>query len=164
MNIIRVHKQLQHLHHSHQLCTVCPLAKHTKLPFPVSSSYSKSVFELLHCDIWGPYRVPTYNKKRYFVTLVDDHSRFTWLFLIQFKSEVIVVLRNFLNRIMNLFSTTMKVLRTDNDCEFFSSEFQSLVSDYGILHQSSCVYTPQQNGVVERKHRTILGVARSLRF
>ena len=65
---------------------------------------------------------------------------------------------------MNLFSTTMKVLRTDNDCEFFSSEFQSLVSDYGILHQSSCVYTPQQNGVVERKHRTILGVARSLRF
>ena len=58
----------------------------------------------------------------------------------------------------------MKVLRTDNGCEFFSSEFQSLVSDFGILHQSSCVYAPQQNGVVERKHKIILGVARSLRL
>ncbi|XP_015167773.1 uncharacterized protein [Solanum tuberosum] len=81
-----------------------------------------------------------------------------------FKSEVIVVLRNFLTRIKNLFSTSVKILRTDNGCEFFSTEFQSFMSDLGILHQSSCVYTPQQNGVVERKHRTILGVARSLRF
>ncbi|XP_055830969.1 uncharacterized protein LOC129900004 [Solanum dulcamara] len=56
------------------------------------------------------------------------------------------------------------LLRTDNGCEFFRTEFQSLISTLGILHQSSCVYTPQQNGVVERKHRTILGIARSLRF
>lgn len=87
--------------------------------------------------------MPTYNNKRFFVTIVDDHSRFTWLFLIQFKSEVIVVLKDFLTRIQNLFSTSVKILRTDNGCEFFSHEFKSLISNLGILHQTSYVYTIQ---------------------
>lgn len=73
-----------------------------------------SAFDLLHCDIWGPYRVTTHNHKTFFVTMVDDFTRFIWLFLIQSKSEVIVVMRNFLTRIKNLFDTSVKVLRTNN--------------------------------------------------
>ncbi|XP_055814405.1 uncharacterized protein LOC129884054 [Solanum dulcamara] len=63
----------------------------------------------------------------------------------------------------NLFSTTVKTFRSDNGSEFFSHEFQSLLSTLGILHQSTCTYTPQQNGVAEKKHRTILDMARALR-
>ncbi|XP_019257833.1 PREDICTED: uncharacterized protein LOC109236058 [Nicotiana attenuata] len=129
-----------------QPCTVCPVAKQTKMPFQLSNTTSKSIFELVHCDIWGPYRVPTHDGKRYFVTIVDDYSRFTWIFLLNCKSEAIVVLRDFLTQVSNVFSTTVKILRTDNGSEFFSTAFKHLLSDLGIVHQSTCVYTPQQNG------------------
>lgn len=101
---------------------------------------------------------------KFFVTIVDNISRFTWLFLITSKSDIIVVLRNFFTQVHNLFSTTVKTLRTDNGSEFLSYDFQSLLSTLGIFHQSTCVYTPQQNGIVERKHRTILDMARALKF
>ena len=75
IDMIRRHEPLKNLRNNdHFHCTVFPLAKHTKLPFPISSHVSKSVFELLHCDVWGPYR--DYNKI-YFVTIVDDFSRYT---------------------------------------------------------------------------------------
>lgn len=64
----------------------------------------------------------------------------------------------------NAFSSTIKILRTDNGWEFFNSQVVDILQSLGILHQSSCTYVPQQNGVVERKHRHILGIARSLRF
>jgi len=165
IDIIKRHKSLSALSskdNSH--CTVCPLAKHTKLPFPLSTTLSKGVFELLHCDIWGPYKVPTYNGKRFFVTVVDDYSRYTWVFLLASKADTIVVLRKFLTQVKNVFFTTVKTLRTDNGCEFLSHAFQSMLGELGIVHQTTCVYTPQQNGVAERKHRTILNVARSIRF
>jgi len=98
------------------------------------------------------------------VTIVDDFSKFTWVFLIASKSDDIVVLRISFTQIQNLFATKVKIFRTDNGSEFFSHAFQTLVSSLGILHQSTCVYTPQQNGVAERMHRTILNMARALRF
>ncbi|XP_015167399.1 uncharacterized protein [Solanum tuberosum] len=100
----------------------------------------------------------------FFVTIVDDFSRYTWVFLIASKADTIVVLKHFLKQVQNVFSTTMKTLRTYNGCEFFSGEVQTLLSDLGIAHQSTCVYTPQQNGIAERKHRTIPTMTRSLRF
>lgn len=114
LEVIKKHASLRHLKSISHICLVCPLAKHTKLPFSLSCSRSKSAFELLHCDIWGPYRVPTHDSKRFFVTVVDDFTRFTWLFLIESKTEDIVVLRKFLTEINNVFSTSVEVLRTDN--------------------------------------------------
>ncbi|XP_059315208.1 retrovirus-related Pol polyprotein from transposon RE1 isoform X2 [Lycium ferocissimum] len=152
-------KVADHLH-----CTVCPLAKQTKLAFPLSSHVSHAAFELIHCDIWGPYRVPTHSNKRYFVTIVDDYSRYTWIFLITCKSDTVVVLRQFFTQVKNIFSTSVKTLRTDNGGEFIGSACQDLLNEFGIYHQTTCVYTPQQNGIAERKHRTILDMARALRF
>ena len=63
-----------------------------------------------------------------------------------------------------MFSTNVKTLRNDNGGKFFNTEVQSLLSDMGITHQCSCVYTPQQNGIAERKHRFILNMASTLRF
>lgn len=164
-DVIRKHTALQHLTHtSSPPCIVCPIAKQVKLPFLVSTSSSQSIFELVHCDMWGPYKHPTYDDKRYFVTIVDDYSRYVWLFLIHSKSCTIVVLREFINKVKNLFSSTIKTLRTDNGCEFLNTTLQNFLASLGIQNQTSCVYTPQQNRVAERRHRTILGMERSLRF
>lgn len=115
-------------------------------------------------DVWGPFKVPTYNRKSYFVTVVDDYSRYIWACLLQSKSEVIVVLKDFLFRIKNQFGVCVKILRSDNGKEFFNSQCTELFSSLGIIHQSSSPYTSQQNGVLERKHRHILDVASSLMF
>lgn len=80
------------------------------------------------------------------------------------KADTIVVVRKFLAQVQNMFSTKVKTWRTDNGSEFFSHEFRSLLTTLGIFHQSTCVYTPQQNGVAERKHRTILQMARPSDF
>lgn len=103
---------------THYNCHVCPLAKQTRLSFPTSISQTTAMFDLVHADVWGPYRVPTYNGFKYFLTLVDDFSRMTWTFLLRLKSDVFVVLNDFILLIENQFSTTLKVLRYDNGYEF----------------------------------------------
>jgi len=102
--------------------------------------------------------------KHYFVTLVDDYSRYTWVCLIQSKSEVFTVLQNFLSLIKNQFDVSIKMFRSDNGREFVNSQCVDLFRSKGIIHQTSCAYTPQQNGLVERKHKHILEVARALKF
>lgn len=145
-------------------CTVCPITKQTRLPFPTSVSISNSCFDIVHVDVWGSYMVPNYDGKRYFLTLVDDKSRYTWIFLMHTKSDSIVLLRDFLCMVKTQFETTIKCIRLDNGTEFFNSQVDALFREHGILHQSSYVHSPQQNGVVERKHRSILDMARALRF
>lgn len=145
-------------------CSICPLAKQTRLSFPTSSSRANLPFELVHMDLWGPYRTPTFDKKQYFLTVVDDYSRFTWVHLLQLKSETLVAVKHFLIMIKTQFNAHVKVVRSDNGTEFFNSQCMSMFQDLGIIHQSSCVHTPQQNGVVERKNRHILNVAKAIRF
>lgn len=142
-------------------CSVCPLAKQTRTSFPSSQSSSISIFDLIHVDIWGGYRIPTVSGAKYFLTIVDDHSRSTWLYLLHTKSEARTYLQNFLLLVETQFDTRVKVVRSDNGPEFRCPEFYSRK---GILHQTSCVNTPQQNGVVERKHRHLQNVTRALLF
>lgn len=119
------------------------MAKQSRLIFPISNSSTASRFYLLHVDVWGPYKVPTYDRKSYFVTVVDDYSIYTWVCLVQSKYQVIVVLRNFLHRVKNQYEGNVKVLRIDNDEESFNSSCHELFSSLGIIHQSSYPYTPQ---------------------
>ncbi|KAM2714488.1 hypothetical protein EV2_044230 [Malus domestica] len=142
-------------------CLICPLAKQTRAPFPLSSITTKAPFELIHVDIWGGYHVPTITGAQYFLTIVDDFSRCTWVYLMNHKSDARSYLITFIHLVETQFSTRVKVLRSDNGPEFLMTQF---FSDKGILHQTSCVSTPQQNGVAERKHRHLLNVARALLF
>lgn len=145
-------------------CLTCPMAKMTKLPFRLSESIAPKKFDLVHVDIWGPYKVPYQSKYKFFLTLVDDHSRHCWVYLLKQKSDSLATLHIFLNYVDNQFNTTIKVIRSDNALEFTSNACNQFFSKHGILHQTTCVYRPQQNARVERKHRNILELARALRF
>lgn len=92
----------------HNSCSVCPLAKQTRIPFPTSVSRASSPFDLIHLDAWGPYRYPTHNRFRFFLTIVDDNSRMVWLFLLKFKSDVFGILKSFFALVENQFSRQIK--------------------------------------------------------
>ncbi|KAL4376249.1 hypothetical protein GQ457_02G000200 [Hibiscus cannabinus] len=145
-------------------CTVCPLAKQPRLSFPLSTSKTSNPFDLLHLDLWGPYRVPTHQGQRFFLTIVDDNTRMTWIFLLRLKSDAVLYIKQFFAYVQNHFSVTVKYIRSDNGTEFFNSSCSEFFSTLGVIHQSSCVSTPQQNGIAERKHRHLLEVARALYF
>ncbi|CAL8150570.1 unnamed protein product [Prunus armeniaca] len=147
---------------SNNPCDVCALAKQCRLPFSASSISSVRPFELIHCDIWGPYKIPSFSGAKYFLTIVDDYSRFTWAFFMQHKSETQHLLTNFFSFVKTQFAASIANIRVDNGGEF--SSMKAFFQQNGTTYQHSCVYTPQQNGVVERKHRHILELARALRF
>lgn len=145
-------------------CEICHKAKQTREPFSVSQYKSKVLGELAHIDVWGPYRVTTVDGYRFFLTIVDDYTQATWLYLMKSKDEVYHWINIFFNILKNQFNKSIKIMRTDNGTEFVNQRLKSFLENNGIIHQTTCVYTPQQNGVVERKHRHLLNVARSLLF
>jgi len=147
---------------SSHVCPICPLAKQSRLPFNSSVISSIKPFEIIHCDIWGRYRHPSISDAYYFLTIVDDYTRFMWIFFMQHKTEAQSLIKRFFSYVLTQFESPIKIFRSDNGGEFIS--LRSFFQDNGVIFQHSCVYTPQQNGVVERKHRHILQVARALKF
>lgn len=151
-------------HVADQVCITCPMAKFTKLPFSLSESRAAKAFELIHTDIWGPYKVNTRQRFKLFLTIVDDYSRTTWVYLIQHKSDYLKTLEVFYNYAKTQFNASIKTVRSDNALEFNDAGCKAFFQSHGIVHQTSCAYRPQQNARVERKHRHLLEVARALMF
>nr|KYP41111.1 Retrovirus-related Pol polyprotein from transposon TNT 1-94 [Cajanus cajan] len=142
-------------------CSTCNIAKQNRLPFPNPNKFSPSCFDLIHADIWGPFKQPTYDGFRYFLTLVDDKSRFTWIYMLQNKSDCIKNIPQIFAYVENQFQTKIKSFRSDNVREL---HFKDFFLEKGVLHQFLCVERPKQNSVVERKHLHILNIARTLMF
>nr|CAN79281.1 hypothetical protein VITISV_034553 [Vitis vinifera] len=138
-------------------CESCQLGKHTRILFPKHlNNRAKSPFELVHTDVWGPCRTASTFGFQYFVTFIDDYSRCSWLFLMKNRVELFSIFQKFYAEIQTQFNISIRVLRSDNAREYFSAPFTSFMSHHGILHQSSCVHTPQQNGVAECKNRHLV--------
>ncbi|KAJ0599026.1 putative RNA-directed DNA polymerase [Helianthus annuus] len=148
----------------HDPCDVCHRAKQVRVPFPLSEHKTKSVGDLIHLDVWGPYKVTSYDGYKYFLTVVDDFSRAVWCYFLSSKSEVFENFKMFYELVLTQFKKKIKVIRSDNGAEFVNNQMDSFCKTKGIFHQTSCSYTPQQNGVVERKHRHLLNTARALMF
>ena len=126
-------------------CYVCPIAKFHRLSFPSVNNVSDKPFDLIHCDIWGPYKHSTYDNNCYFLTIVDDCSRFTWIFLLKNKSEAPTVIMRFFAMVKTQFAASIKCLRSDHAKELALTDF---LASQGTLNQFSCVKRPQQNFVI----------------
>ena len=100
------------------MCEVCFRAKQTRAQFHVSENEVEDLFEIIHCDIWGPYRVPSSCGACYFLTLVDDGSRSVWLYLMKEKSEVELFLKGFVAMVKTQFDKQVEVVQTNNGFEF----------------------------------------------
>ncbi|KAJ3691762.1 hypothetical protein LUZ61_020926 [Rhynchospora tenuis] len=135
-----------------ETCNDCMIAKSHKLSFSSSSSCTTSPLELVHSDVWGPSPIVSKNNFRYYLIFVDDFSRFTWIFFMSNKSEVLSIFTRFKAQVENLLNCTIKTLRTDGGTEYkpIAKHFPQLV------HQTTCPYTPEQNGISERKHRHVV--------
>ena len=142
-------------------CPVCPIAKQKRLSFESHNHMSSSPFDLIHLDVWGPFAIESVEGFKYFLTIVDDCTRVTWIYMLRNKSEVSKYFAAFIIHVQTQYSLKIKKIRTDNAPEL---AFTELVRTHGIIHQFSCAYTPQQNSVVERKHQHLLNVARALLF
>ena len=133
-------------------CEVCELAKHRRVPSLISNKRSPIPFYLVHSDIWGPSIVSNVSRARWSVSFIDDCTQVTWIFLLKHKSDVSIVLSNFCSMIQTQFGVTIKRFRSDNARDYFNHILTPYFQKERIIHESSCVNIPQQNGVTERKN------------
>nr|GFC16981.1 integrase, catalytic region, zinc finger, CCHC-type, peptidase aspartic, catalytic [Tanacetum cinerariifolium] len=113
-------------------------------------------------DLCEPMRIASINGKRYILVIVDDYSHYTWVHFIRSKDEAPAMIIMFLKRITLLLQSPVIIIRTDNGTEFKNHRLKVYFDSVGISHQMSYVRTPQQNGVVERRNRTLVEAARTM--
>jgi hypothetical protein len=141
------------------VCDACQQAKSHQLPYPKSICISKSPLELIFSNVWGP-TCDSIGRNKYYVSFIDDFSKFTWIYLLKNKSEVFQKFKEFKALVERLFDKKILAVQTD-----WGGEFQKLhpfFTQIGIAHHVSCPYVHQQNGSAERKHRHIVEVGLSL--
>ncbi|GKA72567.1 retrovirus-related pol polyprotein from transposon TNT 1-94 [Tanacetum coccineum] len=131
------------------------------LPYSLSDSHAEVPFELIHIDIWGPYKVSTLRYHKYFLTIVDDYSKAVWTYLLIKKYDAYSIFKSFIKFIKTQFERDIKVVRSDNAIDFLKGSLGPLMDSLGIEHQTSCADRPQW---VERRHRNISEIARALRL
>jgi transposase InsO family protein len=113
-------------------------------------------------DLFGPIAYISISGNKYGLVIVDDYSHFTWVFFLQDKSETQEVLKMFLKRAQNESDAKIKNIRSDNGTEFKNTHVEDFLNEEGIKHEFSAPYTSQQNGVAERKNRTLIEMARTM--
>jgi transposase InsO family protein len=144
-------------------CATCQAGKQVG-----STHHDKNVMttsrplELLHMDLFGPVAYLSIGGSKYGLVIVDDFSHFTWVFFLQDKPETQGTLKRFLRRAQNEFELKVKKIRSDNGSEFKNLQVEEYLEEEGVKHEFSAPYTPQQNGVVERKNMTLIDMARTM--
>ncbi|GJX02463.1 putative ribonuclease H-like domain-containing protein [Tanacetum coccineum] len=148
---------LPKLFENDQTCVACQKGKQHKASCKSKTENSISLsLHLLHMDLFGPTFVKSLKKKMYCLVVTDDYSRFTWVFFLATKDETSGILKSFITGIENLVDHKVKVIRCDNGTEFKNREMNQFCEIKGILRQYSVARTPQQNGVAERRNRTLI--------
>ncbi|GJY52688.1 putative ribonuclease H-like domain-containing protein [Tanacetum coccineum] len=144
-------------------CVACQKGKQHKASCKTKlvSSISQPL-QMLHMDLFGPTFVKSLNKKMYCLVVTDDFSRFSWVFFLASKDETSGILKTFITGIENQINHKVKIIRCDNGTEFKNSEMNQFCEMKGIKREFSVARTPQQNGVAERKNRTLIKAARTM--
>jgi len=148
---------------SSQICEECVIGKQHWEPFQKGKSWrARKALELVHSDLCGPITSMSNGGKRHFISYIDDFSRKTWVYYLHEKSEALTTFKSFKALVEKEARTPIKVLCSDHGGEYNSKEFINLCEKQRIKKQLTTTYTPQQNGICERKNRTILNMVRSL--
>ena len=137
------------------ICTPCISGKQHRDPFPPQATHRAiGVLDRVHCDLHGPINVTTFSGKRYWVSFIDDYSRFEWVAPLDAKSDALAAFKVFKAQAELQTGRRIKIFRDDKGGEFMSKDFESLLQASGITREHTVRATPQQNGVAERRNRT----------
>lgn len=146
-------------------CEACIKGKMSREPFPKKSvNPAKQRLDVIVSDMCGPMQVESIGGKRYFVTFIDEYTRYSHVYFLKEKSEMSDHLIQFVEMLKNKFGRKPKIFRSDNGLEYVNSKVQSYLKREGIQIQHTVPYSSQQNGIAERKNRTLMEAARSMLF
>lgn len=146
-----------------EVCKGCLLSKKTCKPFPSQSNFTaRAALKLIHGDLCGPISPHTTAGNKYFMLLVDDFTRMMWVYMLKTKDAALATFKKFKVLVEKGGKHEIQVFRTDRGGEFSSNEFKLFCEETWILRHYTSPCSPQQNGVVERRNRTVIAMARSL--
>ncbi|GJV32613.1 retrovirus-related pol polyprotein from transposon TNT 1-94 [Tanacetum coccineum] len=153
---------LKFKYHKNHLCSACEQGKSKKASLPPKLVLStESKLELLHMNLCGPMRVASINGKKYILVIVDDYYRYTWVYFLRTKDEAPDMIIDFVNQVQRNLKALILTIRTDNGNEFKNKKLRVFYAKLGIVYKTLIARTPQQNGVVERRFRTLVKAART---
>jgi transposase InsO family protein len=142
-------------------CEHCLMGKSKRKPFGKATRASFPL-QLIHSDICGPMNIRARHGGSYFITFIDDYTRYGHVYLISHKSEALNCFRRYMILVENQLDKSIKALRTDCGREYLSEQFKELCEEKGIKRELTMPRTPQQNGVAEKRNRTLLEMIRSM--
>ncbi|GJZ35202.1 retrotransposon protein, putative, ty1-copia subclass [Tanacetum coccineum] len=143
-------------------CVPCMSGKMARKPYTHQVERAKDLLGLIHTDVCGPFKITSRQGASYFVTFTDDFSRYGYVYLLKHKHEVFETFNVFQKEVENQLGNTIKSLRSDRGGKYMSQEFLDHLKDHGTIAHRTPPYTPQHNGVSERRNRTLLDMVRSM--
>ncbi|KAJ9546218.1 hypothetical protein OSB04_025925 [Centaurea solstitialis] len=145
------------------ICAACEKGKQTRTSFKSKQVSSiNSPLHLLHMDLFGPVKIQSMGGKRFTLVIVDEYSRYTWVFFLRAKSETPQLIIAFILRMEKYNQITVRSIRSDHGTEIKNSVMDEFLVSKGISQNFSSVHTPQQNGVAEQRNCTLIEAARSM--
>jgi transposase InsO family protein len=146
-----------------KLCRACQVGKKVASHHPMKAYVSTTrPLEHMYMDLFEPTTHKSLGGNLYCLVIVDDYSHYTWTFFLEDKGKTFDIFKEFATRAQNEFGSSMVKIRSDNGLEFCNTRVEEYCDCEGIKHEFSSTYTPQQNGVVERKNKTLITLARAM--
>ncbi|GJY45195.1 retrotransposon protein, putative, ty1-copia subclass, partial [Tanacetum coccineum] len=147
---------------SFEKCVSCLSGKMARKPYSHQVERVKDLLGLIHTDVCGPFRIMSRQGASYFVTFTDDFNRYGYVYLLKHKHEVFETFKVFQKEVENQLEKTIKSLRSDHGGEYMSQELLDHIKEHGIIAHRIPPYTPQHNGVSERRNRILLDMVLSM--
>ncbi len=142
-------------------CSVCSMANNVRKPFSKKAERTTKILDLIHSDVFGPVN-PSLNGSRYYVSFTDDFSRYSVIYFIKNKFDVLQKFIQYKCWVEKQCGSKIKTIRFDGGGEFVNNSFKEYLINQGITRKITVPYTPQQNGVAERLNRSLISKARSM--
>jgi transposase InsO family protein len=140
-----------------KLCAIQAISKASQ-----GSRGETAPLEFIHSDIYEMNGVLTEGGHRYFMTMIDDAFRYCYIYLLKTKDETLNCLQTYKAEIENQLEKAIKCFRSNRGGEYFSNEFDLFCAEHGIIHERMSLYSPQSNGVAERKNHTLTDLINSM--